>query len=89
MGRTVAFLLPSCLPLRAVFSGTLCTLASVPSQDAFDGSLLFFPFMVTFALIFIRKPVCGLPLSITPLLLLEFKNVYRPRGSVCVSPLMN
>lgn len=49
----------------------------------------FFFFLVTFALIFIRKPVCGLPLSITQLLLLEFKNVYRPRRPVCVSPLMN
>lgn len=49
----------------------------------------FFLFLVTFALIFIRKPVCGLPLSITQLLLLEFKNVYRPHGPVCVSPLMN
>lgn len=79
---------PFCLLTCAIFSGAPCTLASVPSQDAFDGRLFFF-FLVTFALIFIRKPVCGLPLSITQLLLLEFKNVYRPRRPVCVSPLMN
>lgn len=62
----------------------------VLSQVAFAGRLFFFfLFLVTFALIFIRKPVCGLPLSITQLLLLEFKNVYRPCRPVCVSPLMN
>lgn len=70
-------------------TGAPCTLASVLSQDAFDGRLFFFLFLVTFALIFIRKPVCGLPLSITPLFLLEFKNVYHLCRPVCVSPLMN
>lgn len=69
-------------------TGAPCTLASVLSQDGFDGRV-FFLFLVTFALIFIRKPVCGLPLSITPLLLLEFKNVYHLCRPVCVSPLMN
>lgn len=42
-------------------TGAPCTLASVLSQDAFDGRLFSFLFLVTFALIFIRKPVCGLP----------------------------
>lgn len=69
------------LPTRPPTNRHMCsflrgTFTSVLSQDAFDGSL--FLFLVPFTLIFIRKPVCGLPLSITQLLLLEFKHVYLP-----------
>lgn len=88
VGRPVGVSVALRPPHVGVFSGSPCTLVSVLSQDAFDGRL-FFLFLATFALIFIRKPVCGLPLSVTQLLLLEFKNVYRPCSPVCVSPLMN
>ena len=85
-GGQAELLAPCPPPHLGHFSGAR-TFASFLNQDTFDRSL--FLSLVTFALIFIRKPVCGLPWSITQLLLLEFKNVYRPRRSVCVSPLLN
>lgn len=73
-----------CSFLRSTMHISFCS-----QPRCFWWKTFFFLFLVTFALIFIRKPVGGLPLSITQLLLLEFKNVYHPHRPVCVSPLMN
>lgn len=88
-GRVSLALLPPhmCDFLRHLVHVSFC----FPAKMLLMEDDFFFPLLLlaTFALIFIRKPVCGLPLSITQLLLLELKNVYRPHRPVCVSPLMN
>lgn len=87
VGGHARFLLFFCL-LCVMFSGAWGTSSSCSQPRCFQWKIFFF-FLVTFALIFIRKPVCGLPWSITPLFTPWVKNVYRPRRSVCVSSLMN
>lgn len=86
VGGHARYLLLFCL-LRVMFAGVRGTSSSCAQPRCFQWKIFFF--LVTFALIFIRKPVCGLPWSITQLFTPWVKNVYRPRRSVCVSSLMN
>lgn len=90
MGRTgrvsVALLPPHmCDFLRRSVHVRVCS-----QPRCFNGKRLFFSpflFLAPSALIFIRKPVCGLPLSITPLYSLSSRVFTVPAGLSVFLPL--